>query len=101
MNITDYKHIKYDLFHLMNKERFPQTTLSWQEYKTFNEIYQWAKDNCIKGKKTTSGGIAGGPYNRYHSIYFYNQKNFYYSTNQFLFETKDWFLVNKSICLHQ
>lgn len=74
MNITDYKHIKYDLFHLMNKERFPQTTLSWKEYKTFNEIYQWAKDNCIKGKKTNSGGIAGGPYNRYHSIYFYNQK---------------------------
>lgn len=74
MNITDYKHSKYDLFHLMNKERFPQTTFSWQQYELFNQIYQWAKDNCIPGQKTKSGGIAGGPYNRYHSIYFYNKK---------------------------
>ena len=58
MDITVYKHSKYDMFYLMNKEKFPQTTLSWQEYETFNEIYQWAKDNCIKGKKTNSGGIA-------------------------------------------
>lgn len=73
MNITEYKHSKYDLFHLMNKELFPQTTFSWQEYEKFNEVYQWAKTNCILGRKTKSGGIAGGCYNRYHSFYFYNQ----------------------------
>ena len=73
MNITDYKHSKYDLFHLMNKERFPQTTLSYEQYEEFNEIYQWAIENCIQGIKTKSGGIAGGPKNRFHSIYFYNE----------------------------
>lgn len=74
MDIKNYKHSEYDLFHLMNKERFPQTTFSWNEYEKFNEVYQWAIANCILGKKTKSGGIAGGPYNRYHSIYFYNKK---------------------------
>ena len=39
----------------------------------FNEIYQWAIENCIQGVKTNSGGIAGGPKNRFHSIYFYNE----------------------------
>ena len=64
MNITDYKHIDYNKLKLMNKETFPQTTFSWSDYETFNEVYKWAKENCIEDKKTKSGGIAGGAYNR-------------------------------------
>lgn len=74
MEITEYKHTSYKARGLMNKELFPQTTFNWTEYEKFNEVYQWARENCIKGKQTLSGGIAGGPYNRYHSIYFYNKR---------------------------
>ena len=73
-NIEQYKHTEYNKFKLMNKETFPQTMFSWTEYDKFNEVYAWAKENCLEGKKTKSGGIAGGAYNRYHSIYFYNAK---------------------------
>ena len=74
MVLGEYKHTKYDLFKLMNKERFPQTTLSWSQYEQFNEIYAWARENCRPGVKTKSGGIASGAENRYHSIYFYNKR---------------------------
>ena len=69
-NIEQYKHTEYNKLKLMNKETFPQTMFSWTEYEKFNEVYAWAKENCLEGKKTKSGGIAGGAYNRYHSIYF-------------------------------
>lgn len=74
MILQDYKHSKYNMLKLMNKERFPQTTFSWSQYEEFNEIYAWARENCIPGIKTKSGGIAGGPKNRYQSFYFYNER---------------------------
>ena len=74
MEITQYKHKEYDFFKLMNKELFPQSSISWTDYEEFNEVYKWAKDNCMLGVKTRSGGIAGGPKNRYHNFYLINNK---------------------------
>lgn len=69
MILNQYKHSVYDYFHTMNKLSFPITRFNWEDYQKFNEVYLWAKENCIKGRLTKSGGIAGGPYNRGHNFY--------------------------------
>lgn len=69
MILDQYKHSTYDYLHTMNKLSFPITRFTWEEYQQFNEVYLWAKENCIEGRLTKSGGIAGGPYNRGHNFY--------------------------------
>lgn len=73
MELTQYPHSEYDFFKLMNKLKFPTIPLTWLDYEEFNEVYEYCVSNMIEGRKTKSGGIAGGPYNRYHSFYIVNE----------------------------
>ena len=69
MEITKYEHGMYLNFEPMNKIQFPLTRLNWADFNEFNEIYTWARENCIEGRKTPSGAIAGGPSNRFHNFF--------------------------------
>lgn len=74
LDFTKYKSYKYDIFHTMNKLKFPITHFTWFDYEEFNEIYMWARENCMEGHKTPSGGIKGGFYNKYKNFYFVIEK---------------------------
>lgn len=69
LDIEQYPHVDYKLSGVLNKEQFPQTTLTWLDYEVFNSLLFWAKENCKEGLKTPSGGIQSGPENRFKPIY--------------------------------
>lgn len=68
MELTNYKHINYQL--RPNKNKIPVNNFTFEQLDEFNEIYKYAKENFIKVSHTQSQGISYKVSERMHERYF-------------------------------
>lgn len=73
MKLEKYKHIPYTT--KPNKNKIPTNTMYLEDYKEFNEIYQYAKKHYSRVKPTKSKGISYKISERFHERFIVNIGN--------------------------